>query len=576
MTTLPADLNKQITITLFVRRSTYNGMTVKDHADGIVAGTHSILTHDEFETMFGASDSDIDSVVHFVEQAGLTVTYSHCCAASVIAVGTVSQINSAFGIALNDVTTSERTYMTYTGSITLPENLKDVVEYIDGLDTSSHHIPTVRPVPAVATPTPGYNTALVKPQVAATAYNFPGNNNGTDGVGQVIALIEPFGSGGYTSQNLTSTFTTYGITGTTVVPVTLDGTVNNPSLASSPNVNAEIMLDIAMVAGIVPKSTIVVYICTSYVTAFNAILYDTPGTGYYPKIVSISACQPEGNSAYYTAVDNLIYQAAVLGVTIIVASGDWGPYTGPVGSVGRQYGACWPASNPNVLAVGGTSLALNSNGSIASEVTWNNNGEDYHITGGNQSTRYAVPYYQTGKLTLKNYATGISSAPTGRAVPDVAFVGDPYTGFTYYYYNDSSNQNFQNTQGGGTSASAPLWAGLMARINQLTGTSSGFINNTFYTNTVAFNDILPTAVANNNAYLGVGFSTTTGWDACTGWGSPKGHLVYNIIANNGIKVKTASSTWSSVQNISIKTAANTWTTVDRVWTKTASGWLQTY
>lgn len=575
MTNTPTNLNKQITITIFVRRPTYNGMTVKDHADGIVAGTHSILDHNEFETMFGASDADIDLVVRFVEQAGLTVTYSHCCAASVIAVGTAGQINSAFGIVLNDVTTPERTYMTYTGSITLPDNLKDLVEHIDGLDTSFHHIPTIRPVPSVATLTPGYSTPLVTPQKAATAYNFPGNNNGTDGVGQVVALIEPFGSCGYTTQNLTSTFSTYGITGTTVVPVTLDGTTNDPTGSASD----EVMLDIAMVAGIVPKSTIVVYICTSFITALNAILYDTQGTGYYPKIVSISAGgnEPSGiYNAYGNAVDALLAQAASLGVTVIVSSGDWGPYTGPLTYGSRIYGACWPASSPLVLSIGGTSLALNSNGSIASEVTWNNNGEDYFITGGNQSTRYAVPSWQTG-ITLKNYATGISSAPTGRAVPDVAFVGDPYTGFTFYYYEDGSNQNYQTNYGGGTSASAPLWAGLIARINQLTGTSSGFINNKFYTNTVAFNDILPTAVANNNAYLGVGFSTTTGWDACTGWGSPKGRLVYELLANvGGVKVKTASSTWSSVQNIQVKTAANTWTTVNKVWTKTSTGWKQVY
>jgi kumamolisin len=427
------------------------------------------------------------------------------------------------------------------------------------------------PVPA-STPTPGYNTQLVNPQVAATAYNFPGNNDGTDGVGQVVAVVQPW-SCGYTQQNLTSTFNAYGISGTTVVDYLLDGKTNNPATGSV-GTNSEVMLDIAMVAGIVPKATVVVYICNTVQSALNAILYDPQNKGYLPKIVSLSVGGAEGTFATTTA-DTLLAQAAVLGVTVIAASGDWGPYNGPVGYAYRSYGPNWPASSPYVLSIGGTSLALNSNGSIASEVTWNNNGEDYYITGGNQSTRYAVPSWQTG-ITLKNYATGISSAPTGRAVPDVAFVGDPNTGFTVYFYWPGYNTNYGRTDGGGTSASAPLWAGLIARINQLTGTSSGFINNKFYTNTVAFNDILPTAVANNNAYLGVGFSTTTGWDACTGWGSPKGHLVYNVIANNGIKVKTASSTWSPVQNISIKTAANTWTTVNRVWTKTASGWVQTY
>lgn len=575
-TSILKNLNDQVTITIFVSRPTYNGMTVKDYANGIVAGTHSVLDHDEFETMFGASDPDIDSVVQFVEQAGLTVTYSHCCAASVIAVGTVGQINSAFGITLNDVTTPERTYMTYTGSITLPNNLKDVVEHVDGLDTSLQFIPP-SPPPA-STPTPGYNTKLVKPQVAATAYNFPGNNDGTDGVGQVIALIEPY-NGGYTEQNLTSTFTTYGISGTTVVDYLLDGKTNDPTVLS--NQNYEIMLDIAMVAGIVPKATIVVYFCNSIATALNAILNDPQNKGYRPKIVSMSIGGGEGFAT--KSADDYIDQATTLGVTLIASSGDWGAYNAPVGYVGppaRGIGPCWPASNPKVLAIGGTSLKLNSDGSINSEITWNNNGEDYAITGGNQSTRYPVPTWQTG-ITLKNYATGISSAPTGRAVPDVAFVGDTNTGFTYNFYYNSTYPNLQSTTGGGTSASAPLWAGLIARINQLTGTSSGFVNSKFYNNAAAFNDILPTAVANNNVWSGntsVGFSTTTGWDACTGWGSPKGRLVYELIANvGGTKVKTASSTWSSVQNIQVKTATNTWTTVNKVWTKVdATTWKQVY
>jgi len=512
------DLNQQITITIFVRRPTYNGMTVKDHAGGIVAGTHSVLDHSEFETMFGASDLDIDSVVQFVKQAGLTVTYSHCCAASVIATGTVGQINSAFGITLIDVTTPDRTYMIYDGAIILPVNLNNIIDHIDGLDTSAYAVSMNEPRAIAAIPTSGYNTRLVKPQAAATAYSFPGNNDGTDGVGQVIAVVQPWDCG-YTQQNLNSTFAEYGITGTTVVDYLLDGKTNDPANPRSANTNAELMLDVAMVAGIVPKATVVVYICATLQSALNAILYDPQNKGYLPKIVSISVSWTNGN----TTADNLLYAATILGVTVIASSGDWGAYNLPINFTlaTRGYDACYPAASPYVLAIGGTSLALNPKGSIASEVTWNNNGEDYFITGGNQSSSYPVPSWQTG-ITLKNYATGVSSAPTGRATPDVALVADPYTGFTYYYYDPGISTNQINTFGGGTSASAPLWAGLIARINQLKGSSVGFINNTLYSNRTVFNDILPTEVANNNAYLGIGFSTTQGWDATTGLGSPNG------------------------------------------------------
>jgi len=545
------DLNQQITITIFVCRPTHNGMTVKDYADGIVSGTHSTLDHAEFETMFGASDSDIDSVVQFLEQTGLTVIYSHCCAASVIATGTVGQINSAFGITLIDVTTPERTYMIYDGAIILPNNLNNIIDHIDGLDTSAYVVPMNNFRAAVATP--GYNTRLVKPQVAATAYNFPGNNDGTDGVGQVIAVVQPWNCG-YTQQNLNSTFAAYGITGTTVVDYLLDGKTNNPSGGTVSGTNSEVMLDIAMAAGIVPKATVVVYICNTVQSALNAILYDPQNKGYLPKIVSISVGGAEGTHATTTA-DTLLAQAAVLGVTVIVSSGDWGPYNGPVvGYAYRSYGASWPSSSPYVLSIGGTSLILNPNGSIASEVTWNNNGEDYFITGGNTSTRYAAPSWQTG-ITLKDYATGVSSTPTGRATPDVALVADPYTGFTYFYYASTSSTNVSNNYGGGTSASAPLWAGLIARINQLKGTSVGFINTTLYSNPTVFHDILPTVSANNNAYLGVGFSTTQGWDATTGLGSPNGTALTALFVVSASPPVT-SPTYQNVDYNSLSTVIN--------------------
>jgi kumamolisin len=531
MTTTPKNLTDQLTITVFVRRPTFEGMTVRDHADGIIAGTHQVLDHNEFESMFGADDTDIAAVVDFVKQAGLTIGHAHSCSASVKATGTVGQLNTLFGITLNDVTETDKTYINYTGTITLPGNIQDLIKYIDGLDTS------IRPIPK-KTSTPGFTTSLVYPQTVATAYNFPGHNNGTDGVGQVVGIIEPFGGGGYTQDNLTSTFIDlYGVTVPTMVDVLLDGVNNDPTVGSA--VNDEIMLDIAMVGGIMPKSTIVVYFCSSLISALNAVLYDTEGSGYLPKVISGSFAYTEGDNSFYDTCDELFVQAVVLGVTFCIASGDWGAYAIPIRGIptpAEYFGCCWPASNPHVLAVGGTSLALNPNGSISQEVVWNNNGTDYYISGGNQSSRYLAPDYQNG-LTLTPVVNNVVGSPTAllnRGVPDVALVSDPNTGCSYYYWSNDLYPDTINRFGGGTSMAAPLFAGFIARINQTLGRNIGFVNNVFYTNPNAFNDITPVTVANNNVQVitGNGFMTTVGWDATTGIGSPKGASVLALFASN--------------------------------------------
>ena len=142
-----------------------------------------------------------------------------------------------------------------------------------------------------------------------------------------------------------------------------------------------------------------------------------------------------------------------------------------------------------------------------------------------------MPSWQSGK-TIKNYATGAVTALTGRGVPDVAFNADPNTGITFYYYYTNNNvsppvvyPNLRYTGGGGTSSAAPHWAGLVARLNEQTGLSQGFLNDKFYAHPEVFNDI---TVGDNNEG-GVGYSATSGWDACTGLGTPDGKAILAIL-----------------------------------------------
>jgi kumamolisin len=528
MVTTPKNLTDQLKVTLLIRRPTFDGMTVQDHADGIRAGTHQVLDRDQFESMFGASDSDIALVTDFVEQAGLTVDHAHSCSAAVIASGSVEQINQLFGITLNDIVDADRTYTNYTGTIVLPDSIKDTVTYISGLDTFSKRIrsrsESVASSPVV--PTTADRTRFSNPQKVATAYNFPGYNNGNDGAGQAIAIMAPFLGSGWTQNNLDTTFGYFGLPTPNVIPVIL-GEPFNPDTPAS----AEDMLDIATIGGILPKADILVYICGSVLDGFLAVLHDTQHTGYYPKIMSCSFAG--GETQDWHQEDALLAEAVTLGVTVCAGSGDWGPYDADVGYYRRAFGPCWPAVNPNVLAVGGITVLLNADKTVDQEIVYNL-GSDYYISGGNQSTVYPVPSYQTGLMLtpIVSNNVGTPTAITGRAVPDVALLADPANGPPFWYSN-SNLFNYAN----GTSWATPLFAGLIGRINQAVGHNVGFVNGIFYRNPSAFNDILPSNYwpayqSKSNEYNGTGFMTTSGWDATTGLGSPKGASVLALFASN--------------------------------------------
>ena len=190
------------------------------------------------------------------------------------------------------------------------------------------------------------------------------------------------------------------------------------------------------------------------------------------------------------------------------AAGDSGSSDGEVdGNVHVDF----PASSPWVLGCGGTTLVAH-NGNVQSETVWNN-GSNGGATGGGVSSHFSRPAYQRDVNVPR--PIGIVSQK-GRGVPDVAGVADPNTGYTIL---------FDGIEGtiGGTSAVAPLWAGLIARCNEQLGKNVGWFHRTLYGTLAeqkALNDITS---GTNGAY-----KAATGWDPCTGLGSPKGQAMLNI------------------------------------------------
>jgi kumamolisin len=107
---------------------------------------------------------------------------------------------------------------------------------------------------------------------------------------------------------------------------------------------------------------------------------------------------------------------------------------------------------------------------------------------------------------------------TGRGVPDVAAVADPNTGYNVFLEG-------QDTVIGGTSAVAPLWAGLIAICNEQLGRNLGWIHSSLY-GTVAQHKVLNDITSGTNG----AYKAIVGWDCCTGWGTPNGQALLNLLA----------------------------------------------
>jgi kumamolisin len=234
-----------------------------------------------------------------------------------------------------------------------------------------------------------------------------------------------------------------------------------------------------------------------FLDAVTSAIHDT---AHRPSVVSISwgSAESSWTQQAMTAMDEAFQAAAAMGVTVCVASGDSGSSDGVSDGTGH---ADFPASSPHAIGCGGTTLYAAQN-RISSEVVWND-GTSGGASGGGVSSVFATPAWQAG-LSVKR-SNGASATLTQRGVPDVSGCADPETGYNVRI-------DGTDTVIGGTSAVAPLWAALVARINQLNGSAVGFLNARLYQQAGALRDI----TQGNNGE----FAATSGWDACTGLGSP--------------------------------------------------------
>lgn len=498
-----ADPAERLEVSVLLRRG--NADALKERVDKLAhrrdAGAH--LSREEFERQFRAADADIAAVKTFAAQHGLSVVDANAGRRTVVLSGAVAAFNAAFGVDLQKFTYDGGSYRGRVGSVQLPEELRGRVEAVLGLDNRPAAKPHFRrrPQPAPRRPAATANVASFTPLQIASLYGFP---SGT-GQGECVGIIEL--GGGERPADLSAYFSSLGVgSRPKVTVVSVDHAKNKPT-GDPDGPDGEVMLDIEVVGAIAPKANIAVYFAPNtdagFLDAITTAIHDATNK---PSIVSISWGGPESSwtPQAMAAFDSAFQAAAAMGVTICVASGDNGSSDGL--SDGADH-VDFPASSPHVLACGGTSLRASGN-AIASETVWNDEAQQEGSGGGGVSGVFALPAWQNGLKATRT--AGAAAALSMRGVPDVCGDADPQTGYNVRI--DGSD-----TVIGGTSAVAPLWAGLIARVNAATGRPAGFINPTLYANPTALRDVTQ---GNNGA-----FAASPGWDACTGLGSPNGARV---------------------------------------------------
>ncbi len=462
-------------------------------------GAGPAVSRAQFADLYGADPADMQKVADYGAAEGLTFVSSDAARRTVALSGTLSRLNRAFSATVKLYQQNENTFRGRSGTLQIPAELAGVVEGIFGFDQRPQARTRFRLSSAAVAPLAAAATSYSPPQVAQL-YQFP---SGATGAGQTIGIIEL--GGGYQQSDLDTFFSNLNLATPAVTAVSVDGASNQP--AGDPNsADGEVLLDIEVSGSVAPGVAIAVYFGPNTTQGFlDAITTAVHDQTNHPNVISISW---GGAEATWTAqamqsYDQAFQDAVALGVMVCTASGDDGSNDGQTDG---QAHVDFPSSSPNVLSCGGTTLT-GSGGSIKQEVVWND-GSGNGASGGGVSETFPLPTYQQSA----NVPVSVNTGFAGRGVPDVAGDADPNTGYQVVV-------DGQSLVIGGTSAVAPLWAGLIALLNQQGGASVGFLNNALYGSLSAtgFHDIVS---GNNGAY-----SAGPGWDACTGWGSPIGSAI---------------------------------------------------
>lgn len=473
-----------------------------------------LLSRAELAERAGARPDDIALVVGLLRAHGLEVlsaTQDTAADRLVRVTGPVTVLAGLFGTSLELVASADPrsglavTHRQRTGELMLPAELTDVVTAVLGLDDRPQARPQFRVAHAAAA------QRSYTPLQLGHAYRFP---PGSDGSGQSLAIVEL--GGGFGPADVKQYFASLGVPPPRITAVGVDGAKNVPGKDPG-GADGEVLLDIEVAGALAPGASLVVYFAPNtdagFLDAVTAAAHASP----IPTALSISWGQQEDawTGQARQAMDQAFADAAALGVTVCVASGDDGSADR---ATDKRPHVDFPAASPHALACGGTTLQLNpTSGAITLETVWHHRG--HGATGGGVSDTFPMPVWQQH--------AGVPAGPgghAGRGVPDVAGNADPGTG--YQVLVDGTPQVI-----GGTSAVAPLWAALVCRLAEALGRPLGLLQPALYAAAPAGHTapgLRDITQGNNGA-----FKAGPGWDACTGLGSPDGIALLALLAAAG-------------------------------------------
>jgi hypothetical protein len=502
---------------------------------------HKWLSQPEFEARFGPTEKDKKALVQWAQDKGLEITSVSSNGRIVEVKGLVDTINRAFHV-------EERTYHDnlLNRDFHAPDrepttDLSFPLLSVDGLENSQPIVNHLMRDPALSLPSSisaprgsellsSMSSGAVRNGGSAAHPNLYGSGpNGTylpsdmrtayygngnlTGAGQTVGI---FSFDGYLTSDIAVYYNQTGFSSTVPVTNVLTGTYNGACTGGTNNScdDGEQILDIMQVQGMAPGLTGILFYenGTTANTELNQMATDNKA-----KTITCSW----GGGGFGTASDTYYMQMATQGQSFLTASGDDGAFNR------NTYSA--PSLDPYITQVGGTDLdTSSSNGPWASEISWAYSSGGYWITGISTSGKYAIPSWQTAAVNSTNKASA-----TYRNVPDIAAEAN---------FDNPTVINGSLALGyGGTSYAAPRMAGYIALANQQSlengGTTLGFLNPALYSaglssSTASYYHDITVGTNPSTAGTAVSYSAVAGYDLVTGWGSPNGTGLLNVLAGN--------------------------------------------
>ncbi len=513
------------------------------------ANYHKWLTPAQYHRRFGISDSDLSTVKQWLQSNGLVVNQDATDNSMAVFSGNAAQIGRAFHTEIHRYQGTDETHYANATDVAIPAALSNIVLGVRALNDFRPH---PRPHVKRAFTSSISGNHFLAPNDFATIYNLkPLYNAGITGAGQKIAIV---GQSDIIVNDIRTFRSLSGLPASDPQVVLVPG-------SSDPGVKTgdidEASLDVEWAGAVAPGATILFVNSTN---VFNSLQYAIQSNLASVISVSYGDCEPNLKSDI-PSLSALLQQANAQGQTVISASGDSGAAdcdypTDPkqtVTSAIHGLAVDFPPSSPNVTAIGGSTLSSSASfwsqgndsgfGSALSytpETAWNDtaseiaNGGSLSSSGGGVSTQFSKPAWQTGNTPSDGQ----------RDLPDVTFSASADSVGYLTCSQGSCVNGYRDAQNnldvvGGTSAGTPSFAGVVALLNQKTGSSQGNINPSLYalaaTSTDAFHDItvgdnkVPCTTMCPAGTTSIGFSAGPGYDLVTGLGSMNvTNLVYEL------------------------------------------------